>query len=48
MTLRWSLAGVKQDTEEAFSSRREFVKLLAEKIAVGRGEDGRVKIDITY
>jgi hypothetical protein len=48
MTLTWSLAGVKQDTEEAFSSRREFVRLLVEKIAVGRGEDGRAKIDITY
>jgi hypothetical protein len=48
MTLRWSLADVKQDTEEAFSSRREFVKLLVEKIAVGRGEDGPAKIDITY
>ncbi len=48
MTLRWSRAGVKQDTEEAFSSRREFVKLLVEKIAAGRGEDGRAKIDIAH
>jgi hypothetical protein len=48
MSLRKSLSEVEQDTEEAFKSRRELVKLLVEKVSVDRNEDGRVKVDITY
>ena len=39
---------MEQDTEEAFEKRRELVKLLVEKIALSRNEDGRTKVDITY
>jgi hypothetical protein len=48
LTLRKNLAEVEQDTEEAFESRRELVRLLVEKIVVGRDEEGRTKVDITY
>src|SRR5215210_4206332 len=48
MALGKNLAEVEQDTEEAFENRRELVKLLVEKIVVGRSEDGRAKVDITY
>jgi site-specific DNA recombinase len=48
MSLRKNLSEVKQDTQEAYLHRRELVKLLVEKIAVDRNEDGRAKIDITY
>ena len=39
---------MEQDTEEAFEGRRELAKLLVEKIVVGRDEEGRTKVDITY
>jgi hypothetical protein len=48
LTLRKNLAEVEQDTNEAFEGRRELAKLLVEKIVVGRGEEGRTKVDITY
>ena len=48
MALRKNLGGVEQDSEEAFESRRELVKLLVEKIVVDRSEDGRTKVEITY
>jgi hypothetical protein len=48
IALRKNLVEVEQDTEEAFEKRRELVKLLVEKIAVSRAEDGRAKVDITY
>ena len=48
MALGKKLAEVEQDTEEAFENRRELVKLLVEKIVVGRSEAGRAKVDITY
>jgi hypothetical protein len=48
MALRENLTEVEQDTEEAYLKRRELVKLLVEKISADRGEDGRVKVDITY
>ena len=48
MTLRKNLEEVEQDSEEAFESRRELVKLLVEKIVVGRSEDSRAKVSITY
>lgn len=48
LTLRKNLEEVEQDTEEAFEKRRELVKLLVEKITVGRAEDGRARVDITY
>jgi len=36
---------VEQDTEEAFEKGRELVKLLVERNALGRNEDGRTKSD---
>jgi hypothetical protein len=48
MTLRENLEGVEVDTLEAFDKRRELVRLLVEEIAVGRTEEGRPKVDITY
>jgi hypothetical protein len=41
LTLRENLAGVEQDTEEAFEARRQLAKLLVERVSVSRGEDGR-------
>jgi hypothetical protein len=37
-----------QDTDGAFRKRRELVKLLIEKTSAGRGEGGRVRVDISY
>ena len=48
MTLRKNLARVEEDTEEAFGTRRELVKLLVEKITLSRNEAGRPKVEITY
>jgi hypothetical protein len=48
ITLRKNLAQVERDTEEAFENRRELVRLLVDKIAVGRNEEGRPKVEITY
>jgi hypothetical protein len=48
LTQRKNLIEVEQDTDEAFRKRRELVKLLIEKISAGRGEDGRVRVDISY
>ena len=48
MTLRKNLAEVERDTEEAFEKRRELAKLLVEKITIGRDEEGKAKVDITY
>ena len=47
-TLKKNLADVEQDTEEAWASRRELAKLLVEKIAISRTDEGRTKVDITY
>ena len=48
--LKMLLASVESDLapEEGFETRRELVKLLVEKIAVSRVEDGRAKVEITY
>lgn len=48
MTLRENLEEVEADTQEAFDKRRELVGLLVEEIALGRTEEGRPKVDITY
>jgi hypothetical protein len=48
VSLRENLEEVEADTEEAFTKRRELVKLLVEKIAASRDEEGRAKVDITY
>jgi hypothetical protein len=45
---RRRLEALEEDTEEAFLQRRELVKLLVERITISGGEDGQVKIDITY
>jgi hypothetical protein len=48
LTLRKNLVEVEQDSDETFCKRRELVKLLIEKISAGRGEDGRLKVDVSY
>lgn len=48
MSLRENLEEVEADTEEAFAKLRELVKLLVERIVASRGEEGRLKVDITY
>ena len=48
LTLRKNLSEVEQSTEEAWSARRELAKLLVERIVIGRDEEGRAKVDITY
>ena len=48
LTLKKNLKNVEQDTEEAFESRRELAKLLVERIVVGRNEEGRPKVEVTY
>jgi hypothetical protein len=40
--------GVEADTQEAFDKRCELVRLLVERIAVSRTEEGTPKVDITY
>jgi chromosome segregation ATPase len=48
MTLRKNLSEVEQDAEEAWTARRELVKLLVEKITIGRNDESRPEIQITY
>jgi site-specific DNA recombinase len=48
LTLRKSLDEVEQETEDAFESRRELTKLLVERVVVGRDEEGRRRVDVTY
>ena len=48
LTLRKNLAEVEADTEEAFESRRELVKLLVQKVTVSPNEEGRPRIEVTY
>jgi site-specific DNA recombinase len=47
-SLRDGLDALEEDTEEAFLKRRELVKLLVERITVGRAENGQCKIDVVY
>jgi len=46
--LKERVAEVEADTEEAFSRRRELVKLLVESIIAGRDEEGKTRLEITY
>ena len=48
LSLRRRLTEVEQDTPEAFRERRRLVELLVESISVGKQEDGRAEIRITY
>ena len=48
LTLRKNLVEVEQDSDEAFRKRRELLELLIEKISAGRGEDRRLRVDISY
>jgi uncharacterized small protein (DUF1192 family) len=48
LTLRERIAEVEEDTEEAFEKRRQLVKLLVERIDVGRDEYGETQVHITY
>lgn len=48
LTLRKNLKDIERDDEQAVEERRELLKLLVDKIVVGRNEDGRTKVDITY
>jgi hypothetical protein len=48
MTLRDRVEEIEEDTPEAYAKRRELVKLLVERIVVGRDENGRTSVRITY
>ena len=48
MTLQERVTEIEKDTEEAFEKRRQLVKLLVERIDVGRGEHGGVQVHVTY
>ena len=48
LTLRERIAEVETGTEEAFAKRRQLVKLLVARIALGRDQDGRPRARITY
>jgi site-specific DNA recombinase len=47
-TLADNLAEVEGNAPEAFERRRELVRLLVERITVGRGENGHMRAEITY
>jgi hypothetical protein len=48
MSLRERIAEVEGDAEAAFEKRRELVRLLVERITVDRGDDGQLRVEITY
>ncbi|CAN5756008.1 hypothetical protein BH24ACT18_BH24ACT18_04120 [soil metagenome] len=48
MALAQNLAEVEADTDDAFEKRRELVKLLVQRIDLGRDEEGRARARITY
>jgi site-specific DNA recombinase len=48
LSLRRRVAEVEKDTPEAFRERRQLVELLVESISVGKQDDERAEIQITY
>ena len=42
------VAEVEKDTPEAFRERRQIVELLVQTILVGKQDDGRAEIQVTY
>jgi hypothetical protein len=42
------VAEVEKDTPEAFRERRQIVELLVQSILVGKQDDGRAEIQVTY
>ena len=42
------MAEVEKDTSEAFRERKQLVELLVESISVGKQDDGRAEIQVTY
>ncbi len=48
VTLASRVEEVEENTEEALEKRRELIRLLVEKVTVGRDETGQVRVHITY
>jgi len=48
LTLRERLTEIEEDTPEAFAKRRRLVGLLVEGIVLGRNENGKTTVEITY
>ena len=48
LALREGVSEVEADTPEAFQKRRELVRLLVERITIGRDENGQPRVEITY
>ena len=48
LLLRRRLAEVEEDTPEAFRERKHLVELLVETVSVGKQDDGRAEIQVTY
>ena len=42
------MAEVEKDTPEAFRERKQLVELLVETVSVGKQDDGRAEIQVTY
>ena len=48
MTLRERISEIEEDSPEAFKQRRQLVRLLVQSITVGRDEDGKTRVEVTY
>ncbi len=48
VTLRERVEEIEEDSPEAYQARRQLVKLLVERILVGRDENGETQVRITY
>ncbi len=46
--LRERAEEVEENTPQAFIKRQQLVRLLAERITLGRGEDGETAVEVTY
>jgi len=48
LSLRERIHEVEEDTPDAFLKRQQLVRLLVNRIAVGKGESGETTVEITY
>ena len=48
MTLRERIQEIEEDSPNAYAKRRHLVKLLVERVVVGRDENRRTSVRITY
>jgi hypothetical protein len=48
MALRERTDEIEDDTPEAFIKRQQLVRLLVDGIALGKDEDGKTTVEVTY